>query len=161
MFLRAFRPGPYPKQCSPRLPVQPRLAGGGHERLGYFCTGSSVRHLICEVFFFPPDYVAICDSKTPCRPAGERVSWCLETSPPSLPFPKTGRGRVSVPNSFVSIFIFYILSYCLSKTMGCRSRCLVSSTRVQKLVEVAQYSNDLLMNLWGRKWSPYPIPQPF
>ena len=27
-------------------------------------------------------------------------------------------------------------------------------------VEVAQHSNDLLMNLWGRKWSPHPIPPP-
>ena len=27
-------------------------------------------------------------------------------------------------------------------------------------VEVAQHSNDLLMNLWGRKWSPRPIPPP-
>ena len=25
-------------------------------------------------------------------------------------------------------------------------------------VEVAQHSNDLLMTLWGRKWSPRPIP---
>ena len=28
-------------------------------------------------------------------------------------------------------------------------------------VEVAQHSNDLLMNLWGKKWSPHPIPLPF
>ena len=27
-------------------------------------------------------------------------------------------------------------------------------------VEVAQHSNDLLMNLWGRKWSHHPIPLP-
>ena len=27
-------------------------------------------------------------------------------------------------------------------------------------VKVAQHSNDLLMNLWGRKWSPHPIPPP-
>jgi len=27
-------------------------------------------------------------------------------------------------------------------------------------VEVAQHSNDLLMNLWERKWSPHPIPPP-
>ena len=40
---------------------------------------------------------------------------------------------VSVPNSFVSLFIFYILSYLLSKTMGCLSGCLVSSASVQKL----------------------------
>ena len=25
-------------------------------------------------------------------------------------------------------------------------------------VEVAQHSNDLLMTLWGRNWSPHPIP---
>ena len=33
--------------------------------------------------FFPPGYVALWDSKTPHRPASERVSWCLETSLPS------------------------------------------------------------------------------
>ena len=27
-------------------------------------------------------------------------------------------------------------------------------------MEFAQRSNVLLMNLWGRKWSPYPIPPP-
>ena len=27
-------------------------------------------------------------------------------------------------------------------------------------VEVVQHSNDLLMNLWGTKWSPRPIPPP-
>ena len=45
------------------------------------------------------------------------------------PFP----GWISVPNSFVSLFIFYILSYLLSKTMGCFSGCLMSSASVQKL----------------------------
>ena len=45
------------------------------------------------------------------------------------PFP----GQVSICNSFVSLFIFYILSYLLSKTRGCLSGCLVSSVSVQKL----------------------------
>ena len=27
-------------------------------------------------------------------------------------------------------------------------------------VEVTQHSNDLLMNLWGKKWSPRPVPLP-
>ena len=27
-------------------------------------------------------------------------------------------------------------------------------------VEFVQHSNDILMNLWGRKWSPHPIPLP-
>ena len=40
---------------------------------------------------------------------------------------------VSVPNSFVSLFVFYILSYLLSKRMGCLSGCLVSSTSIQNL----------------------------
>ena len=41
--------------------------------------------------------------------------------------------RVSVPYSFVSLFIFYILSYHLLKRIGCLSGSLVSSTSVQKL----------------------------
>ena len=42
-------------------------------------------------------------------------------------------GQISIPTSFGSLFIFYILSYLLLKTMGCLSRCLVSSASVQKL----------------------------
>ena len=42
-------------------------------------------------------------------------------------------GRVSVPNSFVSLFILYILSYLFSKRMGHISGCLVSSASIQKL----------------------------
>jgi len=45
------------------------------------------------------------------------------------PFP----GRRSIPTSFVSLFIFYIFSYLLSKTMGCFSGCLMSSASIQKL----------------------------
>ena len=42
-------------------------------------------------------------------------------------------GRISIPSSFVSLFICYILSYLLSKTMGCFSGHLVSSASSQKL----------------------------
>ena len=35
------------------------------------------------LFFFSPGYVALWDSQTPHRPASERGSCCLETSPPS------------------------------------------------------------------------------
>ena len=45
------------------------------------------------------------------------------------PFP----GWCSVPTSFVSLFIFYIFSYLLLKTMGCFSGCLMSSAGIQKL----------------------------
>ena len=42
-------------------------------------------------------------------------------------------GRISVPISFVSLFILYILSYLLLNTMGCISGCLTSSASIQKL----------------------------
>ena len=45
------------------------------------------------------------------------------------PFP----GQSSVPISFVSLFVFYIFSYLLSKTMGCFSGCLMSSDSIWKL----------------------------
>ena len=45
------------------------------------------------------------------------------------PFP----GRISIPTSFVSLFIFYIFSYLLLKTMGCLSVCLMFSASIQKL----------------------------
>ena len=58
------------------------------------------------------------------------VSWCLETS---LFFKTPFPGRSSVPISFVSLFIFYIFSYLLLKTMGYFSWCLMSSASIQKL----------------------------
>ena len=42
-------------------------------------------------------------------------------------------GWSSVPTSFVSLFVFYIFSYLLSKTVGCFSGCLMSSAGIQKL----------------------------
>ena len=75
-------------------------------------------------------YVALWDSKTPHRPTSERVSWCLgNLSSLMTPSP----GWVSFPNFFVSLFIFYILSYLLLKTISYLSGCLVSSTSIQKL----------------------------
>ena len=41
-------------------------------------------YILCFFFFFfPPGYVALWDSKTSHRPVCERVSYCVETSPPS------------------------------------------------------------------------------
>ena len=42
-------------------------------------------------------------------------------------------GQSSVPTSFVFLFVFYIFSYLLSKTMGCFDGCLMSSAGIQKL----------------------------
>ena len=42
-------------------------------------------------------------------------------------------GQISVPTSFVSLFIFYVFSYLISKTMDCFSGCLMSSAGIHKL----------------------------
>ena len=43
------------------------------------------------------------------------------------------RGWSSISTSFVTLFVFYIFSYLLLKTMGCFSGCLMSSGSIQKL----------------------------
>ena len=96
--------------------------------------GVAIRHIICGfIYLF---YLLIMMPaeipKLPHSPASERISWCLDTSP-FLWLPTPTPGPISVPNTFASLFIFYILSYLLSKTMGCLSGCLLSSTSVQKL----------------------------
>ena len=64
--------------------------------------GVAFRCVFCVFFFFShPGFVALWDSKTPHRPASERVSCCLETSPPSQLPPWEG-----------SLFLF-CLSFCL------------------------------------------------
>ena len=82
-----------------------------------------------SIYCSPPSQVALRDSKPSPRPTSARVSWCLETSSIKTPF----TGRISVLSSFVSFFIFYILSYLFSKTMGCFSGCLMTSASDQKL----------------------------
>ena len=82
------------------------------------------------LFIFPPSYVALCGSKAFHILGSESVSWCLETSLFfKIPFP----GWISVPTSFASLFIFYILSYLLLKTMGYLHGCLMSCASIQKL----------------------------
>ena len=75
-------------------------------------------------------------------------------------FTTPSAGQISVPNSSVSLLVFYIFSFLLSKRMGCLSVCLLSSTSRSCFAEVAQHSDGLLMNLLGRKWFPCPIPPP-
>ena len=82
------------------------------------------------LFIFPPCYVALCASKASHRLDSASVSWCLETS---LFFKTPFLGQISVPTSFVSLFIFYIFSYLFLKTMGCLSGFLMSSASIQKL----------------------------
>ena len=87
------------------------------------------------LFIFLPCYVALCASKARHRLGSESVYWCLEASLFKTPFPGRDRclGQSSLPNFFVSFFVFYIFSYLFLKTMICFSGCLMSSASIQKL----------------------------
>ena len=98
-----------------------------------------------SVFFvFPPTYVALWDSKTPQRSAGERASWYLETSPSQFPL-----GWVSslILFSLFLSFIFCPTSFLREWGSFLGAWCPLPVFR-NCFEEVAQYSNDLLMNFW-------------
>ena len=124
--LRAFRPGPYPKQWSLYLPVQRwRLSIWASSPLGVV-----VRGIFCVLFCFFPSQLCcplrFQNSPQACQWEGFLVFGNFSVMTPFL-------GWVSFPYSFVSLFVSHILSYLLLKRMGCLSGCLVSSASVQKL----------------------------
>ena len=95
-----------------------------------FLLGVAFRHVICGCYLlFPSQSGCPPRFKDFLRPASVRVSWCLETSSIKTPF----LGWIAIPNSIVSLFIFYILSYLLSKTMGCFPGRLMTSASDHKL----------------------------
>ena len=108
--------------------------------------------------FFPPSYVVLWDSKTSHRPARERISWCLETSP-LLRLPPRDRSPSLTPFSLFLSFIFCSTSFQRQWAAFLGAWCPLPVFR-HCFVVLAQCSNDLSMNLWGRKWSPCPIPLP-
>ena len=107
--------------------------------------------------FFPPGYVALLDSKTPHRTAGERVSWCSETSLLQLP-PWDGSPSLTLLSLFFS-FIFCPTSFRRKWAAFLGDWCPLPAFK-SCFVVFAQCSNDLSMNLWGRKWSPHLLPLP-
>ena len=121
--------------------------------------GVAVRLVICGFIylFFPPGYVALWDSKTPHWPAGERVSWWLETS--LLWLPSWDRSPSLTLLSLFLSFLFCPTSFWRQWAAFLGAWCPLPAFRSCS-VEFAQRSNVLSMNLWGRKWSPHPIPPP-
>ena len=118
--------------------------------------GVAVRRLICGFYlFFPPDCNALWDSKTPHRPASERVSWCLETSLSRLP-PQDASPSLTLLSLFLS-FTFCPTFFWRQWAAFLGTWCPPPAFRSCFVVFV-QCSNDLSMNLWGRKWSPCLIP---
>ena len=89
--------------------------------------------------------------------ASERVSWCLETSLLWLP-PQGGSPSLTLLSLFLS-FIFFPTSFRRQWAAFLGAWCLLPAFR-SCFVEFTQRSNVLSMNLWGRKWSPCPIPLP-
>ena len=81
----------------------------------------------------------------------------LPTDPPVRGFPTVWKllllhtlspRQISIPKSFVSVTVFYILSYLLLKRMGCLSGAWCTWLAFRScFVKVAQHSDDLLMNL--------------
>ena len=121
--------------------------------------GVAIRHVICGfyLFIFPPSYVVLWDSKTPHRPASESVSWCLVTSLLWL-LPWDGPSSLTLLSLFLS-FIFCPTSF---RREWATFPGALSPSPVFRccFVEFIQRSNDFLMNLWRRNWSPHPIPSP-
>ena len=122
--LRASRPCPYPKQCSPCLLSSPCLLMADTSVWATSLLAVAVGHVFCVVFFFflpvmLPSEIPKLPTELPVR--GFPTVWNLFLLYDSHP-------RMGLCLSFVS----HILSYLLSKRMGCLSG-LVSSASVQKL----------------------------
>ena len=144
-------------QPTPRLPAQPPLASGGYRPLLCFSTGGVTDGLLIYgfyLFIFPPCYAVLCASKARHRLVSESVSWCLETSlflrlrsqdrAPSLPLLSLFLSFIFFPTSFWRQWAAFLGVWCpLPAFRSC-------------FVEFTQRSNVILMNLWGRKWSPWP-----
>ena len=149
-------------QPVPHLPAQPPLANGGCRRLHCFSAGGvTIGLVICGfncLFIFPPCYVALCASKARHRLGSESISWYLETSL-FLRLPSwDGALSLSLLSLFLS-FIFFPTSFQRQWAAFLGAWCPLPAFR-SCFVEFTQRLNVLLMNLWGRKWSPRPIPLP-
>ena len=110
-------------------PFHPHLLVADEGIWGTFLLGVSFRHVICGFYlFFLPSRLPSEIQKLPPDPPvrGFPGVWKLHLlrlpSPDGSPY-----------LTLLSLFIFYILSYFLSKTVGCFSGHLMSSARGQKL----------------------------
>ena len=162
MALWAFMPGPYPKQSSLRLPVRSPLASGQCEPLHCFSPGSChcARNLwvIFIYLFFVP---VMLPSEIPRLTTDllVRVFPGIWKFLSFLRLPSWDRSpSLSLLSLFLS-FIFCPTSFRRQWAAFLGAWCPLPALR-SCFVEFAQRSNVLLMNLWGRGWSPRPIPPP-
>ena len=96
----------------------PRLLVADADICAACLLGVTIGHVICgfKLFiYFSSQLHCPRGSKAHHRLTSESVSWCLEAS---LFFKTPFLGWISIPISFVFLFIFYIFSYLLSKRDG-------------------------------------------
>ena len=144
--LTTFRPGPYPKHEARTSLFSPCWLLVNSSICATSPLGVTIRHVIC-FFFFPP--FLCCPPRfqnylQACWWEGSLVFWnFFSFTTPSL-------GWVSILNSFVSLFVFYILSYLLLKEWAAflGAWCPLLAFRSCS-VDFAQRSNDLLMICGG------------
>ena len=154
----AFRPSPYPKPwlCSLCFPFQPLLAGGRRKWLGHFSTGSCVFCGFLFLFFISfPSYVALWDSPQTRLWEG----FPLFGNFSSFRLPPQNRSSSLTLLSLLLFFIFCPTSFPREWAAFLDAWCPPPAFR-SCFGEVAQHSNDILMNLCRRKWSPRPILPP-
>ena len=140
LWLHSRHSGPIlKKHCSPCLPAQPPLAGGGCRCLCCFSAGGVTVGLVIYwfklfIYFSSLLCCPLCFQGSPQTQQLECFLVFVNFSLFKTPFP----GQSSIPASFLSLslsffVVFYIFSYLLLKTMGCFSGCLMSSVSIQKL----------------------------
>ena len=125
-----LRPSPYPKHAARASLSSPHSLVADMSICATSPLTVVVRCVFCGFFFFFSLPVML-PSEIPKLPTHPPVRWFPTVS--KLLLHNSLPGQVSIPNSFASLFVFFILSYLLSKRMCCLSGCLVSSTSVQKL----------------------------
>ena len=92
--------------------------------------GVVVRHVFCVFFFSSPSQLC---SPLRFQKSPQTRQWKGFRVFGNFSFMTPFLGQISIPSSFVSLFIFYILFYFLLKRRGCLSGCLVFSASIQKL----------------------------
>ena len=136
-------PYPAPTSCW-WLRAFSRFSAGNHYSVWFLCW-----------FFFFFGYAALWDSKAPHWPhLWEGFLLCRNFSSFTTPSP----AGVSVPKSFVSLFVFILCSTSFWRDWFSFLGIWDPPSAFRNCsVGVAPHSDHSLMFLWGRKWSPYPI----
>ena len=122
-----------------------------------YLLGVAVRHIICGFFFFFSSQLC-CPLRFQNFP--QTCQWegfLVFGNFSSFMIPsRDGSPSLTLSSLFLS-FIFCPISFWRQRAAFLGAQCPMPMFR-NCFVEFTQCSNDLLMNLWERKWSPYPIP---